>query len=58
METGGYEMRSIAKEIGMEIIIKANALSLVASKSVFASDGFLPFCGTFDLILGIKILNK
>jgi hypothetical protein len=58
MEAGGDRMQSIGKEIRMEIVKKANALSLVASKSAFASYGFLPFCSTFDLIIGIKILKK
>jgi hypothetical protein len=43
----GIEMRSIENEI--ENILKANAPSFVAQKTGFASDGFLPYCGTFDL---------
>jgi hypothetical protein len=44
----GIKMRSI--EIEVEIIIKANAPSLVAQKAGFAFDGFLPYFGTFDFI--------
>jgi hypothetical protein len=48
MEHGGDKMRSVKIEVN--IIIKANAPSLVPSKVGFASDGFLPYCGTFDFI--------
>jgi hypothetical protein len=44
----GIKMQSIENEI--ENIVKANAPSLVALKAGFASDGFLPYCGTFDFI--------
>jgi hypothetical protein len=54
----GIKMRSIGKEMEWEFKSKANAPSLVLSKSVFALVGSLPFRSTCDLILGIKKYKK
>jgi len=36
-------------------IIEANAPFLVPSKAGFAPNGFLPYCGTFDLNMKTRI---